>query len=259
MAEITADKRVVVGRDSEAVAATVASRFVSRLLRRTDAGKLTHVSLTGGSMGGRVLEAAAGDPRCATIDWRLVHFWWSDERFLPRGDPERNDTATFAALLDQVAVSDNIHTIAGLDDGLNLTDAAASYEAELARFADPRVGAWPSFDICFLGVGPDAHIASLFPDRPEIRVTDRAALPVRDAPKPPPERITLTRPVINSSRRVWLVLAGADKASALGLAVAGASYQSVPAAGAKGRRHTVFFADEAAAAQLPPDAIDSKF
>ncbi|MFW1332153.1 6-phosphogluconolactonase, partial [Vibrio parahaemolyticus] len=83
-------------------------------------------------------------------------------------------------------------------------------------------------------------IASLFPDRPEISVTDRATVPVRDSPKPPPERISLTRPVINSSKRVWMVIAGADKAAALGLALAGASYQSVPAAGAKGRRRTAF-------------------
>ncbi|MDR2322257.1 MAG: 6-phosphogluconolactonase, partial [Microbacterium sp.] len=116
--------------------------------------------------------------------------------------------------------------------------------------------AWPSFAVCFLGVGPDGHIASLFPDRPEITVTEAAVLPVRDSPKPPPERITLTRPVINASKRVWLVLTGAEKASALGLALAGANYENVPAAGAKGRKRTVFFVDEAAASEVAPDLID---
>ena len=82
---------------------------------------------------------------------------------------------------------------------------------------------------------------------------------MRDSPKPPPERVTLTRPVINGSRRVWLVLAGADKAAALGLALAGASYASVPAAGAKGRRRTIFFIDEAAASQVPPELIDQEY
>ncbi|MFT4305747.1 MAG: 6-phosphogluconolactonase [Microbacterium sp.] len=255
MAEITAEKRVVVRPDAVSLAAEVATRFIGRLIARTSAGKTTHVSLTGGSMGGRVLAAAAADPRLEQVDWSLVHFWWSDERFVPRGDADRNDAAAYAALLDAVAAPENVHTVAGSDDGLGLDAAAAAYAAELARFADPEVGAWPSFDICFLGVGPDAHIASLFPDRPEIRVTEAAALAVRDSPKPPPERITVTRPVINSSRRVWLVLTGADKASALGLAVAGASYQSVPAAGAKGRKATVFFVDETAAAQLPPESV----
>jgi len=92
-----------------------------------------------------------------------------------------------------------------------------------------------------------------------VTVTDAAALPVRDSPKPPPERVTLTRPVLNSSKRVWLVLTGADKASALGLALAGASYASVPAAGAKGRRRTVYFVDEAAAAEVSPDLIDRDY
>ncbi len=108
-------------------------------------------------------------------------------------------------------------------------------------------------------MGPDAHIASLFPDRPEIQIVDRAVVSVRDSPKPPPERVTFTRPVINSSKRVWMVLAGADKAAALGLALAGASYESVPAAGAKGRKRTVFFVDQAAAAQVPPELIDSEY
>jgi 6-phosphogluconolactonase len=260
MAEIAAEKRVVVRRDADEVAGAVASRLLSRIIKRTSVGKLAHVSLTGGSMGGRVLAAAAAQSRIAEVDWSLVHFWWSDERFVPRGDPDRNDVAAYSTLFAAVPVpEENIHTMAGSDEGLDLDGASDAYAAELERFADPAVGAWPSFDVCFLGVGPDAHIASLFPDRPEIQVTDRATLPVRDSPKPPPERITMTRPVINSSKRVWLVLAGPDKASALGLALAGASYQSVPAAGAKGRKRTVFFVDQAAAAKVPPDLIDAEY
>ncbi|WP_460774027.1 6-phosphogluconolactonase [Microbacterium sp. GXF7504] len=260
MPEVTAEKRVVVRADPDAVAKAVASRLLSRVVKRTAVGKLAHVSLTGGSMGARVLSAAAALPRVAEIDWSLVHFWWSDERFVPRGHVDRNDLPAFAALFDPVGVpAANVHSMPASDDGLDLDAAAERYEAELAAFADPAVGAWPSFDVCFLGVGPDGHIASLFPDRPEIQVVDRAVLPVRDSPKPPPERVTMTRPVINSSKRVWLVLAGDDKASALGLALAGASYQSVPVAGAKGRKRTVFFTDEAAAAKVPPELIDADY
>jgi 6-phosphogluconolactonase len=76
-----------------------------------------------------------------------------------------------------------------------------------------------------------------------------------DSPKPPPERLTLTLPVINSSDRIWLVLAGSDKASALGLALAGANVNDVPAAGAEGRRRTVFFVDREAAAEVPENLI----
>jgi 6-phosphogluconolactonase len=252
-------KSVVVEPTPASLAARVADRFLTRVVARTRNGRIAHICLTGGSMGGAVLAAAADDERVATIDWSLVHFWWGDERFVERDDPDRNSLQSRRALLDRLDMpAENIHEVAAPSDGLSLDEAAAAYAAELARFG--RSGeAWPSFAVCFLGVGPDGHIASLFPDRQEVTVTDAAVLPVRNSPKPPPERVTLTRPVLNHSKRVWLVLTGADKASALGLALAGASYASVPAAGAKGRRRTVFFVDEAAAAEVAPELIDRDY
>lgn len=207
-------------------------------------------------MGATVLEAVSRHPRVGEIDWSLVHFWWGDERFLPHDHEERNAVQARRALLDHIDVPEtNVHEIAASDSGLSIDAAADAYAAELAEYGnDDR--AWPSFAVCFLGVGPDGHVASLFPDRPEVAVTDAAVLPVRDAPKPPPDRVTLSRPVLNASKRVWLVLTGSQKASALGLALAGASYTSVPVAGAKGRRRTVFFVDEAAASEVPEDLID---
>ncbi|MFY9713701.1 MAG: 6-phosphogluconolactonase [Microbacterium sp.] len=259
MEAASAEKRVVVASTPAAVAARVADRFLTRLRARTRNGRIAHIALTGGSMGGAVLRATAEDPRAADIDWSLVHFWWGDERFVAREDADRNALQSRQALLDHIPVpADNVHEVAASDSGLTLDEAASAYAAELARFGTEEQP-WPSFAICFLGVGPDGHIASLFPDRPEVGVTDIAALPVRDSPKPPPERVTLTRPVLNSSKRVWLVLTGADKASALGLALAGASYASVPAAGAKGRKRTVFFVDEAAASEVSPDLIDRTY
>lgn len=262
MAELFTEKRVVVSADPAALAESVANRFLQRTMRRVSSGKLAHVSLTGGSMGTAVLAAASRHPRRDEVDWSRVHFWWSDERFVPADSDDRNEKQARAALLDALSIpAENIHAMAASDAGLDLDAAAAAYTDELARFApaNAHLGPWPSFDVCFLGVGPDGHIASLFPDRPEILLTDRTAVAVRDSPKPPPERVTLTRPVINSSRRVWLVLSGEDKASALGLALAGASYASVPAAGAKGRRRTVFFVDEAAAQKVPPELIDGEY
>jgi len=207
-------------------------------------------------MGAAVLKAVKDAPATADIDWSLVHFWWGDERFVPAGDPDRNALQAREALLDSLTIpAENIHEVAASDSGLSLDDAARAYAAELARFGTDQ-HPWPSFAVCFLGVGPDAHVASLFPEREEILVTDVAAVPVRNSPKSPSERVTLTRPVINASKRVWLVLTGAEKASALGLALAGANYASVPAAGAKGRKRTVFFVDEAAADEVAPDLID---
>ena len=259
MEAASAEKRVVVESTPAALAARVADRFLTRLSARTRNGRIAHIALTGGSMGGAVLRAAAEDPRSTQIDWSLVHFWWGDERFVARDHAYRNSVQSRQALLDHIPVpAENVHEVAGSDSGVTLDEAAAAYAAELARFGTHEQP-WPSFAVCFLGVGPDGHIASLFPDRPEVGVTDVAVLPVRDSPKPPPERVTLTRPVLNSSKRVWLVLTGADKASALGLALAGASYSSVPAAGAKGRKRTIFFVDEAAASEVSPDLIDRSY
>ncbi|GAA1987940.1 6-phosphogluconolactonase [Microbacterium pumilum] len=259
MVEAWAEKRVVISPDPTTLADSVAARLLNRVAKRLDSDALVHISLTGGTMGSAVLVAASRHPRRDRIDWSRVHFWWSDERFVPRADDDRNEKQARAALLDALDIPDaNIHAIASSDDGVDLEGAAERYAAELARFAGED-GDWPSFDVCFLGVGPDAHIASLFPDRPEILITDRSTVPVRESPKPPPERVSVTRPVINSSQRVWMVLSGADKAAALGLALAGASYASVPAAGAKGRKRTVFFVDDAAAAQVPPELIDGEY
>ncbi len=263
MTENGSAKQVIIKKDADTLADYVATRFVNRIVKRVAEGKRMHVCLTGGTMGGAVLRSAARDPRVDEVDWSLVHFWFGDERFVSRDSDDRNEKQARVAFLDGLDIpAENIHSAASTDDGLDLDAAAIAYADELAQFAPSdrsETGPWPSFDICFLGVGPDAHIASLFPDRPEISVTDRATVPVRDSPKPPPERISLTRPVINSSKRVWMVIAGADKAAALGLALAGASYQSVPAAGAKGRRRTAFFVDEAAADQVPPQLIDREY
>jgi 6-phosphogluconolactonase len=268
MAEFIIEKRVVISPDPAALAESVAARFIQRLLKSASKGaaedRPVHISLTGGTMGSAVLAAVARHPHRDRIDWSHVHFWWSDERFVATVDADRNERQAREALLDALVGAGtlpaaNIHAMAALDEGIELDAAADRYAAELARFPQGDGTTWPSFDICFLGVGPDGHIASLFPDRSEILLTDRVATGVRDSPKPPPDRVTLTRPVINGSKRVWLVLAGADKASALGLALAGASYASVPVAGAKGRKRTVFFVDQAAASQVPPELIDQEY
>ncbi len=195
----SAEKRVVVESTPAALAARVADRFLTRVRARTRNGRVAHIALTGGSMGGAVLRATADDPRSAAIDWSLVHFWWGDERFVPRDDADRNSLQSREALLDHIPVpAENVHEVAGPETGLTLDESAAAYAAELARFGTDE-HPWPSFAVCFLGVGPDGHIASLFPDREEVTVTDAAALAVRDSPKP---RLSASRsPVRCSTRR----------------------------------------------------------
>ncbi len=252
---MTNERRVLVHPDKDTLAGAVAARFITKVLDLLDVQEVVHVVLTGGSMGGTVLVAVRESPARHSVDWSRVHFWWGDERWVPVGDADRNDRLSRESLLDALQLPEgNVHPFPAADQGLTLDEAADAYAAELARFGAEGL-AHPIFDIVFLGVGPDGHIASLFPHRSGIRVVDRTVIPVRESPKPPPERLSLTRPVINSSQRVWLVLAGADKAAALGLALAGASRDEVPVAGIKGRRRTVFFVDQDAAAEVPESLI----
>lgn len=251
----TNDRRVLVHPDKEALAGSVAARFITKIIDILDENDEAHVVLTGGGMGGAVLTEIRTSAASDTIDWGRIHFWWGDERFVPKGDPDRNDQQAFDALLDHVPVDPaKVHPFPSSDEIASLDEAAVAYSDELAAAA-PEGATHPRFDILFLGVGPDGHIASLFPGHPEIRIKDATVVPVRNSPKPPPERLSLTLPVIQSADRVWMVLAGSDKASAIGLALAGASIDEVPVAGAEGRRRTVFFVDREAAAEVPENLI----
>jgi 6-phosphogluconolactonase len=255
------ERRVLVYQDRDQLTTSVAKRFLSRTRELLESQDTVHVVLTGGTVGTGTLAAVAVSKDRDRVDWSRVHLWWGDERWVARDDADRNELQAREALLDSLLalperalVAEHVHGYPAPEDGIDLDAAAVRYAEELRRFAKPGES-HPRFDITFLGVGPDGHIASLFPERAEVSVTDTSVVPVRNSPKPPAERLSLTRPAINSSVRVWLVLAGTDKASALGLALAGASYNEVPAAGAKGRKRTVFFVDQDAAAEVPDSLI----
>lgn len=249
------ERRVLVHQDKQTLAGSVAARFITKTVDVLDDLGEANVCLTGGTMGAAVLAAINDSPARDSVDWSRITFWWGDERYLPMGDPERNDTQSRAALLDHLGLdAAQIKSLPAPGDQADIEQAARYYEQELADAADGDAR-YPRFDITFLGVGPDGHIASLFPDHAAVHETERVVVAETDSPKPPPERLSLTLPVINSSDRVWLVLAGSDKASALGLALAGASINDVPAAGAEGRKRTVFFVDRDAAAEVPDSLI----
>ncbi|MEJ1230573.1 MAG: 6-phosphogluconolactonase [Galbitalea sp.] len=252
------ERRVIVYPDRETLATKLAERFLGKLDKILATRGEATVMLTGGTMGYATLAATNASPERDGVDWSRVNFWWGDERWLPDGDAERNETQSREALLAHIPLDPaRVHAFAASDDGLDLDAAADAYAAELA--ANAVDGArYPNFDITFLGVGPDGHIASLFPERGGIREESRTVIPVRNSPKPPPERLSLTLPVINSSERIWLVLSGADKASALGLTLADASVFEVPATGVRARRSTQFHVDQAAAAEVPANLTTSE-
>jgi 6-phosphogluconolactonase len=252
---VTNERRVLVHPDKEALAGSVAARFLTKIIDVLDEKGFAHVCLTGGTMGAAVLEAINASAARDSVDWSRIQFWWSDERYLPRGDAERNETQARGALLDHLPIGpEQIHALPAPGEHADIEAAADAYAAELAAAA-PSGARYPVFDVMFLGVGPDGHVASLFPDHALVRETERVVVAETDAPKPPPERLSFTLPVINSADRVWLVLAGSDKAGALGLALAGASINDLPAAGVEGRKRTVFFVDQDAAAEVPESLV----
>ncbi|GAA1164906.1 6-phosphogluconolactonase [Streptomyces hebeiensis] len=249
--------QLVVHRDKELMAQAAAARLITKIVDAQAARGSASVVLTGGRNGNGVLAALAAAPARDAVDWSRLDLWWGDERFLPEGDPERNVTQARQALLDSVPLDPaRVHAMAATDGpyGSDVEAAAAAYAAELAAAARPEDHApVPSFDVLMLGVGPDTHVASLFPELPGVRETERTVVAVHGAPKPPPLRISLTLPAIRAAHEVWLLAAGEDKAKAAEMALSGAGEIQAPAAGAQGRARTLWRTDAAASSARPRD------
>lgn len=250
---------VTAWRDADSVAEAVAARLATRLVTTLAGRGEASVVLTGGSLGIATLAALADAASRDSVDWSRVNVWWGDERFVPSGHPDRNDQQARAALLDHVAIEESrVHAMpaaasvpgrAGADD---VHEAASAYADELARHASVESHApVPRFDVLLLGVGPDGHVASLFPHSPALYDT-RTVVGVEGSPKPPPQRISLTLPTIQCADEVWLIAAGESKAAAVAMALGGAGPMTIPAAVATGRHETHWLLDRAAARDLPP-------
>ncbi|OBH81378.1 6-phosphogluconolactonase [Mycobacterium scrofulaceum] len=237
--------------DSTALVEAAAARLADTIRNAVAARDRALVVLTGGGNGIGLLKSLAGHE----IPWHKVHLFWGDERYVPEDDDERNDKQARAALLDHIDIpSSHVHAMPASDGefGTDLGAAALAYEQLLAANAEPGQPA-PNFDVHLLGMGPEGHINSLFPDTPAVLETSRMVVGVEDSPKPPPQRITLTLPAVQRSREVWLMVSGGSKADAVAAAIGGAPPVSVPAAGAVGQETTLWLLDEEAAAKLPSD------
>jgi len=237
--------------DGEALVEAAGGRLVDTIRTAVAARGEALIVLTGGGNGIGLLQYLG--TRQQQIDWSKVHLFWGDERYVPEDDDERNDKQAREALLDHIDIpSSHVHTMPASDGefGNDLAAAALAYEQLLAANAEPGERA-PNFDVHLLGMGPEGHINSLFPDSPAVLETTRMVVAVEDSPKPPPQRITLTLPAIRRSRQVWLMVSGAAKADAAAAAIGGAPPVSVPAAGAVGLETTLWLLDKEAAAKLP--------
>ena len=240
---------VVVHRDKGRLAEASAVRLLLAITDAQAARGVAHVVLTGGSMGSAILEAAGGSPLRDGVDWARVEIWWGDERFVPTGDPDRNETQAREALLDALPLDPaRVHPMVGPDRAGSPEESAEQYAGQLGESAG-MPGAVPPFDVVLLGVGPDAHVASLFPGHPALSARG-STVGVHGSPKPPPERVSLTFDALNTARQVWFLVAGADKADAVHRALAGASREDAPAGSVHGTVATLWLLDAAAANEL---------
>ncbi|MBN9610417.1 MAG: 6-phosphogluconolactonase [Actinobacteria bacterium 69-20] len=238
-------RTVVVHPTADVLAAAAAARLITALTDIQADGRVPAVALTGGGVGIATLAAVAASPAQASVDWRRVDIYWGDERFVPVDDDDRNEKQARKALLDGLDVDlARVHPMPPADGrfGADVDAAAAAYAGELAQRDAP-------LDVVLLGMGPEGHVASVFPDSDAAR-SRATVVAVRNCPKPPPTRISLTLPAIRSAADVWLLVAGNAKADAVAAALGGAEEIDVPAAGAVGRERTLWLIDRTAATRL---------
>ena len=230
---------VEVSADAAALAKSVAGRLTERLAAIQAAGTTPSVVLTGGTIAISIYEAIDG----GDVNWSHVDFYWGDERFVPAGHADRNDQQARDAFLTRLGVpEDHIHAMPPHDCALSAAEAADAYAGEIP--AAP-------FDVVLLGMGPDGHVASLFPGFAQLHEAERRAVEVFDSPKPPPVRISMTFPTLNNADAVWFLVSGSGKAEAVARALGDGTIEDTPATGVHGHTETLWLLDEDAASQLP--------
>ena len=207
---------------SNAVAERVAALSAEAAARR---GRFT-VALSGGSMPALIGPPLITAPLRHRINWAAWRVFWADERCVPLTSPESNYRLAREHLLEHVPIPPE--QIYPLNPNLAPAQAALAYQAALAQVFGDEPGRPPRFDLILLGLGEDGHTASLFPGHTLLSETAAWVAAITDSPKPPPERITLTLPVLNNARQVIFLAAGAGKAEILAR-VLGNSPEALPA------------------------------
>lgn len=231
--------------DQDALVEAARARFVDVVTAAQGDDGIARVAVTGGGAGIGLLAALAADS--GGVDWGRVMVFFGDERFVPEESPDRNVGQAREALFDHVDIPESYIFPIAPSGGAYLEDpvCAADAYADILAMHAPN-----GFDLHLLGMGPEGHVNSLFPRTPAIAETERTVVEVRDCPKPPPTRVSLTLPAVNASERVWLLVSGEAKAEAAKAIADGADPADWPAAGVRGVSETIVFVDEAAASML---------
>jgi 6-phosphogluconolactonase len=233
--------QVIRYRDPRELAQRAAARLLAALIELQSDGRVAQLCLTGGRAALATYAELGELVPESGLDPSRLELWWGDERFVPTDGSDRNAGPTLALLARHFLVDPaRTHPMPSADGQVDAAASAATYAKELGE---------TRFDLCVLGVGVDGEVAAIFPAHPSGEPSTQTVIGVTDAPKGPPERISLTVESINRSREVWLLASGAEKAEAVSRAVAGDS--ALPAGRVSGRRHTLWLIDEAAAAKLP--------
>jgi 6-phosphogluconolactonase len=244
---------VEVHPDAATLATSVAGELLARLADAQAAGRVPQIALTGGSIAEAVHREVARLTPGSEVDWSRVVVWWGDERFLAPEDPERNAGQARTAFLDSVGIDPaHVHEMPSTANAADVAEGAAAYSSELREHGSGE------FEVVMLGMGPDGHVASLFPGHAALDVDDRVAVGVTDSPKPPPGRISLTFGALNRSRSVWFLVSGEAKADAVARALGGSTapgaepvdVHEIPAVGVTGLEETIWFLDRASASHL---------
>ncbi len=222
-----------------------AAKYIAQLATEATAkrGRFT-VAFSGGSLPKLVCPSLVALPLKEQIDWSSWHVFWADERCVPLEHSESNYRLTKEYLFDHVDLLPA--QIYPIEPTLSPAQAAQTYQSNLQNLFQTEL---PTFDLILLGMGPDGHTASLFPQHALLNETNRWVAPITDSPKPPPERITLTLPVINHARQVVFVATGASKADILPQVLVGnPAYPAQHVHPDYGQLH--WFVDEAAAVNI---------
>ncbi|GMY25826.1 probable 6-phosphogluconolactonase 1 [Fagus crenata] len=214
------------------------------------------IALSGGSLVG-LMGKLCEAPYNKTLDWSKWYIFWADERVVAKNHTDSNYKLAKDNILSKVPiVPSHVHSI---NDSVSAEEAADEYEFAIRQLVKTRVVSvsdisdCPKFDLILLGMGPDGHVASIFPNHPVLNEKDEWVTFITDSPKPPPERITFTLPVINSASNVAVVVTGDSKAEAVRLAIndVGPDCPSLPARMVQPTNgKLVWFLDRPAASKL---------
>lgn len=203
------------------------------------------IVLTGGTVGIDVLREVSTQPEVDEIDWSKVRIWWGDERFVPEGDSDRNELQAREALLNSLPLRpEHVHPFPA-DDGQSLESALSKFRQEF----DEGFNGSPGFALVLNGMGPDGHVASLFPGLDQGEAGD-FVIAIDNSPKPPSKRLSLTFRALNSGEHVWIIAAGSDKAAAIAQVMTLEPTAECPATLLKGHESTRVYVDALAASEL---------